>query len=181
MTTHAWTTPPKLRASISAAIPNPYCLDLRWQIIWLYLTYKLSPCRIAPLLHVSERTVRKYMTLFYQSWPGIPKNRPQGLFGDFEQLTIPRLILANPGIYLHKLQDEFVNTFGVSVSKATICRTLRFMGCTRQAMHHIAIQQSEVCRGRLMAEISIYDPSMLVCWIKLAVMATTPYKSMGTA
>ena len=45
-----------------------------------------------------------------------------------------------------------------------ICRTLRYMGCTRQAMHHVALQQSEVCRGRFMAEISMYDPSMLL-WL----------------
>ena len=59
------------------------------------------------------------------------------------------------------------------MSKATISRTLRYMGCTRQAMHHVALQQSEVCRGRFMAEVSIYDPSMLI-WLDetgLAVMA----------
>jgi len=31
-------------------------------------------------------------------------------------------------------------------------------------MHHVAIQQSEVCRGKFMAEISMYDPSMLI-WL----------------
>ena len=38
------------------------------------------------------------------------------------------------------------------------------MGCTRQYMHHIALQQSEVLRSKFMAEISVYDPSMLI-WI----------------
>ena len=96
--------------------------------------------------------------------PRTRKNGPRRLLGEFEQLTLLRLILANPGIYLHGLQDELVNMFGVPVCKATICRTLRYMGCTRQAMHHVAIQQSEVCRGRFMAEISMYDPSMLI-WL----------------
>ena len=54
--------------------------------------------------------------------------------------------------------------FGVPVSEAMICRTRRYMGCTRQAMHHVALQQSEVCRGRFMAKISMYDPSMLI-WL----------------
>ena len=70
-----------------------------------------------------------------------------------------------------------VNNF---VSEVTICKTLSYMGCTRQAMHHVAIKQSEVCRGRLtcMAEISMYDLSMLV-W--LDVMATMQSVSMDIA
>ena len=92
------------------------------------------------------------------------KNGPQHLLREFEQITLLRLILANPGIYLREVKGELLNMFGVSVSEATICRTLRYMGCTRQTMHHVAIQQSEVCRGRFMAEISMYDPSMLI-WL----------------
>ena len=150
-----------------AEMPNPYSLDLRWRIIWLYLAHGLPPFQIATLLHVSERTVTRYVALFYESGDVRSRarnNGPQRLLGEFEQLILLRLILANPGIYLHEMQDELVNMFGVSVSKATICRTLRYMGCTRQAMHHVAIQQSEVCRGRFMAEISMYDPSMLI-WL----------------
>ena len=50
------------------------------------------------------------------------------------------------------------------MSEATIYRALRYMGCTREAMHHVAIQQSEVCMGRFMAEISMHDSSMLI-WL----------------
>ena len=107
------------------------------------------------------------MALFYRSGnvrPRAHKNGPQCLLGEFEQIVLLRLILSNPGIYLYELKCELVRMFGVPVSKATICRTLRYMGCTRQAMHHVAIQQSEVCRGRFMAEVSMYDPSMLI-WL----------------
>ena len=31
-------------------------------------------------------------------------------------------------------------------------------------MHHIALQQSDAAKARFMAEISVYDPSMLV-WL----------------
>ena len=173
MYAHAYTVSPEFEFSYYSiprseiSMPNPYSLDLRWRIIWLYLAHQKSPSRIAALLHVSERTVRRYVALFYRSGdvrPRTRKNGPRRLLGEFEQLTLLRLILANPGIYLHELQDELVNMFGVPVCKATICRTLRYMGCTRQAMHHVAIQQSEVCRGRFMAEISMYDPSMLI-WL----------------
>ena len=36
------------------------------------------------------------------------------------------------------------------------------MGCTRQSMHHLALQRSDALRARFMAEISCYDPSMLI-------------------
>ena len=148
-------------------MPNPYSVDLRWRIIWLYLAQKLSSLRIATLLNVSERTVRRYVALFYRTGdikPRLRKNGPRRLLGEFEKLVLLHLILANPGIYLFEIKDELKNIFGVSVSEATICRTLRYMGCTRQAMHHVALQQSEACRGKFMAEVSLYDPSMLI-WL----------------
>ena len=52
----------------------------------------------------------------------------------------------------------------MDVSAPTICRTLKAMGCSRQRIQYIALQCSEECRARYMAEISIYDPAMSV-WI----------------
>ena len=63
--------------------------------------------------------------------------------GEFEQITLLRLVLANPGIYLQELQDELYDIFGALVSVPTICRTLKIMGCTRQAMSRVAIQRSD--------------------------------------
>ena len=106
--------------------------------------------------------------MFYQVGdvkPRTRRNGPMRLLGDFEQLILLRLILDKPGIYLHELQTEFFQMFGVSVSVSTIlCRTLRRMGCTRQAMHHVALQRSDTMRAKFMANISKYDPSMLV-WL----------------
>ena len=34
------------------------------------------------------------------------------LMGDFEQITLLRLILENPGIYLDELQDRLLVIFG---------------------------------------------------------------------
>ena len=61
----------------------------------------------------------------------------------FEQVTLLRLIMDTPGIYLHELQAKLLAKFGVTVATSTICRTLKFMGCTRQVIQHIALQQSE--------------------------------------
>ena len=38
------------------------------------------------------------------------------------------------------------------------------MGCTRQVIQHVALQCSDECRAKFMAEIFMYDPSMFV-WI----------------
>ena len=67
-------------------------------------------------------------------------------------------------IYLHEIQTKLEILFGARISTATICRTLRSMGCTRQVMRRVAIQRSDTLRARFMAEASIYDPRMLV-WL----------------
>jgi len=74
------------------------------------------------------------------------------------------MIADYPGIYLHEMQAKFLSRFGVNVSAAMLCRTLRGMGCSRQVIQHIAIQQSDECRAKFMAEVSMYDPAMLI-WI----------------
>lgn len=50
--------------------------------------------------------------------------------------------------------------FGVYVWVSTICKPLKNMGSTRQAMQRLAIQRSDEKR----ADISLYDVSMLV-WL----------------
>ena len=107
------------------------------------------------------------MTLFQQMGDIKPKSHRHGppkLMADHEQLLLLRLILSYPGICLHEIQTKLTTTLGVTVSPATICRTLKFMGCTRQVLQHIALQQVEEQRVRFMAEVSVYDPLMLL-WI----------------
>ena len=84
--------------------------------------------------------------------------------GKFEQRVLFRLILEKPGIYVCQIQEKILRSFGAYVCVSTICRTLQSMGCTRQAMYRVAIQRSDEKRARFMAEISLYDVSMLV-WL----------------
>ena len=142
-------------------------MDLRWRVVWFDLVHDISSREIAHLLCLSERTVRRYIALFHQTGDVKPVSRrsgPQRLLGDLEQLHLLQLILRNPGIYLHELQHKLEEAYGVRIHISTICRTLKFMGCTRQVIRHVAIQQSEAMRAKFMAEVSIYDPSMLV-WV----------------
>ena len=134
------------------------------------LVHGKSAFEISQLLCLSERTIQRYLTLFRQTGDVKPlehRNGPQKLLSDFEQCELLSLILQYPGIYLHEIQDKLYEAFGVIVSAATICRTLQtlqFMGCTRQVIHSVAIQDSDAMRAKFMAEISIYYPSMFL-WL----------------
>ena len=148
-------------------MPNPYSLDLRWRIVWSFICHRQSFSDIACSFQVCERTVRRYVNLFLRTGDIRARQRRHGplpLLGEFEQMVLFRLILANPGIYLCEIQDEILRMFGVYVCVYTICRTLKNMGCTRQAMHCVAIQRSDEERAKFMADISLYDVSMLV-WL----------------
>ena len=92
-----------------------------------------SPATIVQLMNLSVRTVWRYISLFNLTGDIQPEQRRNGLrmlMGDFEQITLLRLILENPGIYLQEIKDELFQMFGVFVSVPTICRTLKYMGCT---------------------------------------------------
>ena len=145
-------------------MPNPYSVDLRWRVVWLNLAYRANALKISRLLCLSERTVQRYLAMFHQTGDIKPMSRKNGLLGEVEQVILLRIILQNPSIYLYEIQVKLQLAFGVKVSAATICRTLIFMGCTRQRMHHVILQQSQSMKAKFMAEISIYDPSMFL-WI----------------
>ena len=107
--------------------------------------------------------------LFHQTGDVKPLSRRNGaqrLLGDLEQLRLLQIVLRNPGIYLHEVQLQLQEAYGVKIHVSTIilCRTLKFMGCTRQVIRHVALQRSEVVRAKFMAKVSVYDPSMLI-WI----------------
>ena len=114
-------------------------------------------------VHYNPDFIQELPNIKFKAYYAGRRNGPEKLLGEFEQLILLRLLFAYPGIYLHELQDK-LNTYGVITSVPSICRTLRQMGLTRQKMHHIALQQSDYLRAKFMAEISTYDPTMLV-WL----------------
>ena len=148
-------------------MPKAYSVDLRWRVVWLYLTHQANVEDIALKLCISQRSVRRYLQKFSQTGDVKPvhqRHGPPQLLDSVFEVTIFRMTLDFPGIYLHELQEKLMARFGVDISAATLCRTLKRIGCTRQVIHHVATQQSEALRAKFMAEISLYDPSMLI-WI----------------
>ena len=63
--------------------------------------------------------------------------------------------MENTGIYLHEIQDQLRDLFGVTVSASMICRTLLIMGCCRRVIHHVVLQTSDELRAHFMA---VFDP-----------------------
>ena len=72
------------------------------------------------------------------------------------------LFFNNPGIYLSVVQEDLFDIISTWVDIATICRTAKKLGLTRQKMKKIAVRRSEVLRARFMVEIEEFDPDMLV-------------------
>ena len=102
----------------------------------------MSPSEISQYLCVSQRTVQRYISMFEQTGdvkPITQRHGPPKLLGEFEQLLLLRMISENVGIYLHEIQEKIQAMFGVAVSLSTLCRTLKFMGCTNKfanALHY---------------------------------------------
>ena len=145
-------------------MPTPYTLELRWRVVRLNLVHGFSSHEVSELLCLSERTVRRYLTLFHQMGDVKPVSRRNGaqrLLVDLEQPRLLQIVLRNPGIYLHKFQLQLQEAYGVKIHVSTIYRTLKFMGCTRQVIRHVALQRSEVARAKFMAKVLVYVPSVV--------------------
>jgi len=101
-----------------------HSIDLCWRVVWFDLVH--ASHEIADLFCLSERTIRRYITLFHQTGDVKPvscRNGPQRLLGDLEHLHLFQLILHNPSIYLHELQHRLQEAYGVRVHVSTICRS----------------------------------------------------------
>ena len=156
----------KLLPCRSEVMPLAYSLDLRWRLIWFYIVHHLTTSDISKILSISERTIRRYINMFEITGdiePTLQRHGPPRILGDHERLILLRLITENTRIYLHEIQFK-LQSHGITVSLATICRTLKLMECSRQVVQVVALQSSDSCRARFMAEVACYDLSMLI-WI----------------
>ena len=84
----------------------------------------MSAGAIASLMNIiiSERSVSRYVAKFNQTGDVQPKECPQPLVGEFEQLILVKLLSENPSIYLYEVKHELECMFGVSISVSTIVK-----------------------------------------------------------
>ena len=64
-------------------------------------------------------------------------------------------------MYLTEMKKK-LHARGTDVDESTICRFLKESKFSRKKMRLVAIQQSEELRARYLAEVVLYDPSMLI-------------------
>ena len=148
-------------------MPVSYSTDLRWRAVWLVILRDMSFTDVGQLLFISERSVRRYVHLFYTKGdlePTKQKHGPQLLLSDFEQTLLIQYIVDKPSIYLSELQAKLCDVTGTIVHESTICRTIHRLGFTRKKIEHIAFQRSDDLRAQFMSSVSIYDPNSLI-WV----------------
>lgn len=105
------------------------------------------------------------MAKFKQNGEVLPvaqRNGPPRLLGTYELIQIMRIISDTPSVYLHEIKRKLFDMFGVHISVATICRSLKDLRFSRQVITHVALQQSDTARARFMARISMYDIGTLI-------------------
>ena len=78
------------------------------------------------------------------------------------QFCILQLIIQYPGIKLREIKSEISYLLQVELDELTICRFLQSQGLTGQKMQIVAKQRDEYERAIFAAEMSAYDPSMLL-------------------
>ena len=140
-----------------------YSQDLRWRAVFSGLSYE----EVGKLLYMSSRSVRRYTEKYFTTGTVEPANQRHGptpLLTDFEQLTVLQLLLDNPSMFLDEIQRELYDVTGTVVHVSTICRTVHRLGMTRQKLRYVALQQSMDQCIMFMADISMFEPKMIV-WL----------------
>ena len=69
-----------------------------------------------------------------------------------------------PTMYLEELQSELRECTGTRVHVSTICCTVHYLGLTRKKVQKVALQCSEELQVQFMAEISMFNPEMII-WV----------------
>jgi transposase len=109
-------------------MPQPYSEDLRWRVVWLCLFHHKSELEVANLLHISTKTVERYLECFLSTGNVAPdqrKNGPDKILSMYEEMLLIQILFDQPTIYLHEIQYQLLQVTGTSVACSTICRALK--------------------------------------------------------
>ena len=146
-------------------MPKSYSKDLRWRIVWHFFIHKRPVREISRLFYVNPRTVQRYIRLFYSTEDVSRKRQrhgPKPFMSEFEEVTMLELLLNNPSMYLCEVQHELVRLTGARYDCATICRTIKRLGMTRQKMRLVAKQRCDIQRAQFISEIIEFNPKSLL-------------------
>ena len=126
----------------------------------------LSFDKIATNLNIDQSTARRIANLFSATGSVTKKsydksNLPRKVT-NVVQCFILQLVLQCPGITLREIKSNVSLTLQVELDESTICRFLQSQGFTRQKMQIIARQRDDYERAVYAAEMSVYNPEMLI-------------------
>ena len=95
-------------------MPKSYSNDLRWRAVWLAIVREMSCKEISDVLFMCERSVYRYLYLFYTTGSVSPLEHASGppkMLNDFEEFIILQSLLYKPTLYLHEVQEEVVQDY----------------------------------------------------------------------
>lgn len=145
-------------------MPRAYSEDLRWRALWMAVVRGMNCAEIAHHLFMCVKSVHRYLTQFELTGDVAAKEYVRGpdrMLTEFELFTVLQTLVYTPTAYLHEIQRDLFDATGVWASYSTICRTIRQQGFTYKKA---ALQRSEVQRIEFMADVSKYEPEMLI-WV----------------
>ena len=145
-----------------------YSEDLSWRIVYQRYGLQLSYWKIAMNLNVDQSTVCRIISRFDTTGDVKKAKHPKGQSHHLQKLTeidqrlIIEVVLDQPGIYLHEVQQHILEETGTSISLSSICNFLNKQGFSRQKMVRVSIQRSDELRAKFRENTSIFSPDMFV-------------------
>ena len=146
----------------------PYSADMRWRMVWQRFGIELTYTEISERLNVAVSTVHSTCKKFENTGDVQSSKQPlrpqsRKLDENHERLLLA-ILIETPTLYLHEMCKHILDTTGVVVSEATICRLLRRHGFTRKKIRHVALQRSTELRALFMAQ-ALSFPREFFVWV----------------
>ena len=119
-------------------MPRNYSEDFRWRIVFQHCLQRKSIRMVAKDNYVCKSTVERLVNHYKTTGDVLSvqqKHGPSHKLSDQEELIV---FMDKSGIYLREVQEELFDITGTWVSSATICRTAKRLGLTRQKMRNVA-------------------------------------------
>ena len=116
-------------------MPKPFSIDLRRRIVAAYEEATATFREIAERFSVGEATVNRFVNRFRREGTVEPKPHGGGtapLLGEQEHAQIAALVAEKPDRTIAELVSELSRQHGLTVSPATMSRTIAKLRLTRK-------------------------------------------------
>ena len=144
-------------SSIEPRRTAAYSTDLRWRMVYQIDGLQFSYSKVAQNLGVDVSTVKRVLKTFRRTGVVAKKTYPKDK--SFRKITtviqffILDLTLRMPGIYLHEIQKQIIDEFGITIDVSNICRVLHKSGFSYQKLRLVAAQRDKLLRLKYMVDV----------------------------